>query len=101
MLANHWGVGPGIDAIVTSTLPDAAGLSSSSALLIAVTLALLEARGFPARFRDLMEILPDGEMYIGTRGGGMDQDAPATPFAFPSNPVATEPETVIAVIPML
>ena len=72
MVAAKWGVGPGFDGVVTSTLPAAAGLSSSSALLIAVTLALLKARGVEARFGELMEILPDGEMFVGTRGGGMD-----------------------------
>ena len=71
-VAAKWGTGPGIDALVTSTLPAAAGLSSSSALLIAIALALLEARGIPARFSELMEILPDGEIFVGTRGGGMD-----------------------------
>jgi galactokinase len=72
MVAAKWGVGPGFDGVVTSTLPAAAGLSSSSALLIAVTLALLKARGVEARFEELMEILPEGEMFVGTRGGGMD-----------------------------
>jgi galactokinase len=72
MVAARWGVGPGFDGVLSSTLPAAAGLSSSSALLIAVTLALLEARGIEPRFSELMEVLPDGEMYVGTRGGGMD-----------------------------
>ena len=47
-VAGKWGVGRGIDAVVTSDLPAAAGLSSSSALLVAVTLALLEANGIEA-----------------------------------------------------
>jgi galactokinase len=72
MVAARWGVGRGFDGVLSSTLPSAAGLSSSSALLIAVTLALLEARGIEPRFSELMEVLPDGEMYVGTRGGGMD-----------------------------
>jgi len=60
--AARWGVGPGSMGVVTSTLPAAAGLSSSSALLIAITLALLEARGVTARFSELMEVLPEGGM---------------------------------------
>jgi galactokinase len=72
MVAAKWGIGPGFDGVITNTLPAAAGLSSSSALLIAVTLALLQARGIEPRFGELMELLPEGEMYVGTRGGGMD-----------------------------
>lgn len=71
----RWGVGNGIDALVTSDLPPAAGLSSSSALLVAVTLALLRANGLAPSFEELMEVLPDGEHFVGTRGGGMDHAA--------------------------
>ncbi|HPT28786.1 MAG TPA: hypothetical protein PLZ95_20360, partial [Bryobacteraceae bacterium] len=71
----RWGVGRGIDAAVVSDLPPAAGLSSSSALLIAFTLALLRANSIEAGFEDLMDVLPDGEQFVGTRGGGMDHAA--------------------------
>jgi galactokinase len=74
-VAGRWGVGRGVDAVVTSDLPSAAGLSSSSALIVAFTLALLEANGIAAGFAELMEILPDGEQFVGTRGGGMDHAA--------------------------
>jgi len=74
-VAGKWGVLQGIDASVTSDLPAAAGLSSSSALLVAFTLALLEANGRAATCEELMEILPDGEQFVGTRGGGMDHAA--------------------------
>jgi galactokinase len=70
-----WGVGRGLDASIRSTLPAAAGLSSSSALLVAFTLALLRANGWTASFDDLMRILPEGEQFVGTRGGGMDHAA--------------------------
>jgi galactokinase len=50
-------------------------LSSSSALLVAFTLALLRANGVEASFEDLMEVLPEGEYFVGTRGGGMDHAA--------------------------
>jgi galactokinase len=65
----------GIDANIESALPPAAGLSSSSALIVAVTLALLRANQREASFEELMEILPDGEQFVGTRGGGMDHAA--------------------------
>ena len=74
-VAGKWGVMNGIDARIESDLPAAAGLSSSSALLVAVTLALLRANGREASFEELMEILPDGEQFVGTRGGGMDHAA--------------------------
>jgi galactokinase len=74
-VARKWGVGCGMNAQVASNLPAAAGLSSSSALLTAFTLALLQANGWRASFEELMEILPEGEQFVGTRGGGMDHAA--------------------------
>ena len=65
----------GIDANVTSDLPAAAGLSSSSALLTAFTIALLAANGAEPTLKQLMEVLPDGEQFVGTRGGAMDHAA--------------------------
>jgi galactokinase len=74
-VAGRWGLGRGVEATVTSDLPAAAGLSSSTALLVAFTLALLEANGIEASFEELMEVLPGGEQFVGTRGGGMDHAA--------------------------
>jgi galactokinase len=74
-VAGKWGVLRGIDAHIDSDLPPAAGLSSSSALIVAFTLALLRANGVNATFEELMEILPEGEHFVGTRGGGMDHAA--------------------------
>jgi galactokinase len=73
--ASRWELRVGIDAAVVSDLPPAAGLSSSSALLVAFTLALLDANGFHPAIAELMEILPEGEQFVGTRGGGMDHAA--------------------------
>lgn len=70
-----WGLGYGVEAQIASDLPSAAGLSSSSALLVAVTLALLRANGHDPSFEELMEVLPEGEHFVGTRGGGMDHAA--------------------------
>jgi galactokinase len=74
-IEGKWQLAFGIDAAVVSDLPPAAGLSSSSALLVAVTLALLRANGIEASFEDLMAVLPEGEYFVGTRGGGMDHAA--------------------------
>ncbi len=73
--AAKWGLGRGIDAAIASDLPPAAGLSSSSALIVAFTLGLLRANGYNPSFEELMEILPEGEQFVGTRGGGMDHAA--------------------------
>ncbi|MBZ5594100.1 MAG: hypothetical protein LAP39_17810 [Acidobacteriia bacterium] len=71
----RWNPARGIDAAVVSDLPPAAGLSSSSALLTGFTLALLQANGVRATFEELMEVLPEGEYFVGTRGGAMDHAA--------------------------
>jgi galactokinase len=63
----------GIDAQVESDLPIAAGLSSSSALVVATALAILHANGMSVAPLDLMDLLARGERYVGTAGGGMDQ----------------------------
>jgi galactokinase len=71
----RWNITQGIEAKVTSDLPAAAGLASSSALLTAFTIALLRANGIEPTVAELMEVLPDGEQFVGTRGGGMDHAA--------------------------
>ena len=74
-VGRKWGEGRGVDAAIVSDLPAAAGLSSSSALLAAFTLSLLRANGEQPSFEELMEVLPEGEHFVGTRGGGMDHAA--------------------------
>lgn len=70
-----WQVSRGFDGRLESNLPSAAGLSSSSALITACTLGLLRANGIEASLDELMSVLPDGEQFVGTRGGGMDHAA--------------------------
>lgn len=65
----------GIDAFVATDLPMAAGLSSSSALLVAFSLALLAANKIDTSLNELTRLLPDGEQLVGTRGGAMDHVA--------------------------
>ena len=74
-VGRKWGTGRGVDAAIVSDLPPAAGLSSSSALLVAFTLSLLHANASAPTFAELMEVLPEGEQFVGTRGGGMDHAA--------------------------
>ena len=74
-VGRKWGVLRGVDATIVSDLPPAAGLSSSSALIVAFTLVLLRGNGIQASFEELMDVLPEGEQFVGTRGGGMDHAA--------------------------
>lgn len=74
-VSRKWGIGVGVDAAITSDVPPAAGLSSSSALIVAFSLSLMRANHHHARFDELMGILPEGEQFVGTRGGGMDHAA--------------------------
>jgi len=63
----------GFDAVLDATLPVAAGLSSSSALVIGVALALLAANDLGWDPIQLAEEMARAERYTGTQGGGMDQ----------------------------
>ncbi len=74
-VGDRWELHCGVDAAVVSNLPPGAGLASSSALFTAFALALLAANGVSAGFEQLMEVLPEGEYFVGTRGGGMDHAA--------------------------
>jgi galactokinase len=86
----------GVDLVFESTLPSAAGMSSSSALMIAVLLALVRANGldgsdtWTANVRDMREDLAAyaasiengrsfrglaGERGVGTEGGSEDHTA--------------------------
>ena len=83
----------GIEGTVTSDVPIASGLSSSSALVVASTLALLKANGVevgavsgleghpaaraePALSRlELAALMARAERFVGLQGGGMDQAA--------------------------
>jgi galactokinase len=73
VLARERGARRGFDAQVEGDVPIAAGLSSSSALVVACGLALAHVNGIevePLAFADLMA---RGERYVGTNSGGMDQ----------------------------
>lgn len=65
----------GFDARVTSNLPSAAGLSSSSALVVGTALAALAGGCDTPDPLPLASLLAKAEHYAGARGGGMDQAA--------------------------
>jgi len=72
-LVERHGLRRGLDLTVTSDLPSAAGLSSSSALVVAAALALLEANAVELPRLELMRACAEAERYVGTHSGGMDQ----------------------------
>lgn len=63
----------GANLVIDGNVPDGAGLSSSSALVVASALALLAAADVDVSFPELAELLPRAEQYVGTLSGGMDQ----------------------------
>jgi N-acetylgalactosamine kinase len=74
-LAPHCGtqLQRGADLLVDGNIPSGAGLSSSSALVVANALALLAANEIDIPYETLAELLPLAERYVGTLSGGMDQ----------------------------
>lgn len=61
--------------LVDGDVPRGAGLSSSSAFVVASGLAFLAANGIDRRRQELADVLARAERYVGTLSGGMDQAA--------------------------
>lgn len=73
-LADRGRAPAGMDAVVASTVPVGSGLSSSSALSVALTLALATAAGFELDLVPMAQSALDGEVRAtGVPGGLMDQ----------------------------
>lgn len=72
-LARRFAIYRGFDGVLSSDVPVASGLSSSSALVNAVGLALAEVNQVGLDALALGDLMADAERYTGTRGGGMDQ----------------------------
>lgn len=95
-LARRFGTLTGMDAVVSSDLPVAMGLASSSALVVATALALVHLNEIQVTRLELAELLAEGERYVGVRGGGMDQAIaltaePDTARRIEFGPLATTP----------
>ncbi|MHB9030222.1 MAG: galactokinase [Candidatus Latescibacterota bacterium] len=63
----------GMDVLYEGDIPDSAGLSSSSALVVASAVSLLVSNRLDYDPVELAEMMAEGERYVGTQGGGMDQ----------------------------
>jgi len=73
LLAREYGATRGADLFVASDLPPAAGLASSSTLVVAFALALAAANALAPAPLELAERLAVAERFVGTNSGGMDQ----------------------------
>mmetsp|Transcript_11387 Transcript_11387/g.16937 ORF Transcript_11387/g.16937 Transcript_11387/m.16937 type:complete len:430 (+) Transcript_11387:96-1385(+) len=69
------GLFPVVKMCVESDLPAAAGLSSSSALVVAASLAAARSIDISLSKKQLAEVATKSERFVGTMGGGMDQTA--------------------------
>ncbi|MEJ5296742.1 MAG: galactokinase [Armatimonadota bacterium] len=63
----------GFQAVVGGDLPAGGGLSSSSALVVAMALACDDVNALAIPPEEMAELMATGEHYVGTQGGGMDQ----------------------------
>ena len=72
-LARRYAVWRGFEGVLVSDVPVAAGLSSSSAIVVAVGIALAHLNEVVVEERAFAELMAEAERYTGTRGGAMDQ----------------------------
>ncbi len=65
----------GMDIYAGGDIPPGAGVSSSSALVIASLLAIRDIEELPVEDAELVELAGEGEWFVGTRGGMGDHAA--------------------------
>jgi len=65
----------GMDLAVDSNIPIAAGMSSSSALVVATAEAAVALNGLELAPRQFVNFCGEGEWFVGTRGGSADHAA--------------------------
>lgn len=65
----------GMDCMVTGNIPMGAGLSSSSALVVAFAEAAVALNGLNVAMRDFVDLCGEGEWFVGSRGGSADHAA--------------------------
>jgi len=65
----------GADLIVTGNIPVAAGLSSSSALVVGTAEAIVAVNKLDTFPTQLVDLCGEGEWFVGTRGGSADHAA--------------------------
>ena len=65
----------GMDLVVSGNIPMAAGLSSSSSLVVSTAEAAVAASGLDTFPSQLIDLCGEGEWFVGTRGGSADHAA--------------------------
>lgn len=65
----------GMDVMVSGSIPMGAGLSSSSALVVAMAETVTAFNRLPVSGRRLVSLCGEGEWFVGTRGGAADHAA--------------------------
>ncbi|MHA1734472.1 MAG: NTP transferase domain-containing protein [Promethearchaeota archaeon] len=65
----------GMNCVVHGDIPPAAGLSSSSALIVAIAEAIVALNGLDIEVREFIDLCGEGEWFVGTRGGSSDHAA--------------------------
>ena len=65
----------GMDIMASSNIPIAAGLSSSSALVVATAEAVVALNALNLTTREFVDLCGEGEWYVGSRGGAGDHAA--------------------------
>ncbi|MEX2757026.1 MAG: NTP transferase domain-containing protein [Candidatus Sigynarchaeota archaeon] len=65
----------GASVYVHGDIPQAAGLSSSSALVVAMLECLINVNGVPLKPSEFIDLCGEGEWFVGTRGGSSDHAA--------------------------
>ena len=65
----------GMDLVVSGNIPIAAGLSSSSSLVVAAAEATVTVNGLDTLPAQLVGLCGEGEWFVGTRGGAADHAA--------------------------
>jgi len=65
----------GMDMVVSGDVPIGAGLSSSSALVVATAEAVVAINGLEVQPRQFVDLCGEGEWFVGTRGGSADHAA--------------------------
>ena len=65
----------GMDILASGNIPPAAGLSSSSALVVATAEAVVALNALNLTTREFVDLCGEGEWYVGSRGGAGDHAA--------------------------
>ena len=65
----------GMDMLVTGNIPMAAGLSSSSSLVVCTSEAVVRLNGLTTAQNQLITLCGEGEWFVGTHGGSADHAA--------------------------